>query len=153
MERYTQLAQELMETLDKRKKGPPNEHVNKAIRGEMAVMRLLMTENKPMTAGDLSKALSMSTPRVAAVLGSLEKKGMLLRSADKSDKRRVLATLTEHGRAFCEEKRNHVLSDMAGMLKNLGEQDAADFVRIIKRIHETMPDHPPVCEKGELNES
>lgn len=140
MDRYEMLACELMQALDQHKKGPPHEEVSQTMRGEMAVLRLLMTQGEPMTAGELSRTLSMTTSRIAAVLGSLEKKGMLLRMADEADRRRVLAVLTKKGKAFCQARRDHAKRDITAMLTRLGEEDAVHFVRIIKRIHEIMPD-------------
>ena len=142
MDRYEMLACELMQALDRHRKAPPHEEVSATMRGEMAVMRLLMTEGVPMTAGELSRTLSMTTSRIAAVLGSLEKKGMLLRMPDETDKRRVLAVLTEKGKAFCQARRDHAKKDITAMLTRLGEEDAVHFVRIMKRIHEIMPDGP-----------
>lgn len=144
MDRYDMLAEELMQSMDRHKKGPPHEEVSAAMRGEMAVMRLLMTEGKPMTAGELSRSLSMTTSRIAAVLGSLEKKGMLVRTADDADRRRVLAALTNEGKNLCQKRRAHAKRHMTDMLASLGEEDAMHFVRIMKRIHEIMP----VCPSG-----
>lgn len=153
MNEYEALALELMQALDQRKKGPPHEQVSQTMRGEMAVLRLLMRQGQPMTAGDLSRTLSMTTSRIAAVLGALEKKGMLVRTTDEADKRRVLAVLTESGKTFCEKRREHARRDMTAMLTRLGEEDAAHFVRIMKRIHEILPDDPPSCNEDQKEES
>lgn len=148
MNRYEMLACELMQALDQHKKGPPHEEVSATMRGEMAVLRLLMTEGQPMTAGELSRTLNMTTSRIAAVLGSLEKKGMLVRTADEMDRRRVLAVLTEEGKAVCQKRREHARQDITALLTRLGEEDAVHFVRIVKRIHEIMPDGPSGCRKN-----
>ena len=59
-----------------------------------------------MTAGELSSRLSMTTSRVAAVLGILEKKGLLERENDAVDRRRVLVSLTQAGEALCEKAKS-----------------------------------------------
>ena len=105
MQYYEALAQEMMSALDQTIKSPPQEEISAAMRGEMAVLRLLRRAEKPLPAGEISRALSMTTSRIAAVLGSLEKKEMILRQADKADKRRVLVTLTDKGDAFCLKRR------------------------------------------------
>ena len=82
----------------------------------------------------------MTTSRIAAVLGSLEKKGMILRQADASDKRRVQVVLTNAGSAFCLQRKEKVLQDMTHLLEQLGHEDAHHFVRIMERIlHFTPP--------------
>lgn len=147
MNSYEALALELMDSLDKKKKGPPNEEISATMRGEMAVLRLLDHAQQPMAAGEISKTLSMTTSRIAAVLGSLEKKAMILRHTDALDKRRVLVTLTHQGSAFCQARKKEALCHMTALLAHLGEEDAAHFVRIMKRIHEFMPEKPACMHK------
>ena len=143
MNEYEALARELMHSFDTRKKAPPHEEISQTMRGEMAVLRLLAQEHMPMTAGELSKTLHMTTSRIAAVLGSLEKKEMILRQSDADDKRRVQVVLTNKGGAFCQQKRLQVLTDMTHLLTQLGSEDAHHFVRIMKRIHQFTPPSPP----------
>lgn len=86
----------------------------------MAVMRLLHNgTKKKMTAGELSSRLSMTTSRVAAVLGSLEKKGLLERENDAVDRRRVLVSLTQAGEALCEKRKAHFKSKIALLLSGM----------------------------------
>lgn len=143
MDLYARLAEELIEALDRKKKGPPHEDVSTAMRGELAVLRLLMDEGRVLTAGDISRLLQMTTSRIAAVLGSLQKKGLIVRSTDAEDKRRVLVTLTQKGMTLCRKRKQHVVSDMSYMLSYLGENDAKEFVRLMKRVHDIIP--PPSC--------
>ena len=150
---YAALAEELMRSLDQKIKSPPQEEISAAMRGEMAVLRLLRREEKPMPAGEISRALAMTTSRIAAVLGSLEKKGMILRQADAADKRRVLVTLTQKGGAFCQTRRQEVIAHMTEMLQYLGEEDAAHFVRIMKRTHAFMQARPPFEQQHREEES
>lgn len=139
---YITLAEELMEALDRKKKGPPHEDVNAAMRGELAVLRLLEDENRALTAGEISRLLQMTTSRIAAVLGTLEKKGLVVRTSDAEDKRRVLVTLTQKGLDLGRKKKKRVIDDMSYMLSRLGEQDATEFVRLMKRVHDILPPPP-----------
>ena len=59
MERYEKLAKELFSVLDHKHKGPPHEEMGAAVRGEMAVLRLLSIKARSMTAGDLSRLVHM----------------------------------------------------------------------------------------------
>ena len=153
MNEYEALAKELMLSIQQHRKAPPHEQISAAMRGEMAVLRLLEREGVPMTAGDISRRLGMTTPRIAAVLGALEKKGMVLRQIDEHDKRRVLVSLTDKGCKFCQQKKELVLKEMTRMLEKLGSEDAAHFVRITKRIHELVPASPPGMNDPDKEES
>ena len=151
MEYYQELAREMLHALDQKSKSPPAKEIGAAVRGEMAVLRLLKNAGEAMTAGEVSRMLGMTTSRIAAVLGSLEKKGLILRRADARDKRRVLVELTQEGSAQCERRRQEALEHMTQMLAYLGKEDAAHFVRIMKRTHEFIMTQPSFgCEnRGE----
>ena len=151
MELYTSLAKELLQAFDRKKKGPPHEGVSASMRGEMAVMRMLSEEGMPVTAGHISKTLCMTTSRIAAVLGSLQKKELIERICDEKDKRRVLVTLTEKGLSLCKARKQRVISDMSYMLSQLGEEDAKQFVHLMKRIHDIMPPPLPMDETDMIN--
>lgn len=130
-DRYERLAQELFARMQKQMPPPPNEHVSAVMRGEMAVIRRLSDEAEPISAGDISRDLHMSTPRIAAVLNSLQKKELIRRSADLADRRRVLVSLTERGKQAHEEKKNHIVENLHRLLEAMGETDAQEFVRLV----------------------
>ena len=131
------LTEEMTRLLDEHPRGARENRFSASLCGEMAVMRLLHNgTKKKMTAGELSSRLSMTTSRVAAVLGSLEKKGLLERENDAVDRRRVL----------CEKRKAHFKSKIALLLSMLGD-DAPEFVRLLGRMFEiTSSDAFRQCE-------
>lgn len=135
---YAALAQELFEIMDPQKRRPPNEEMDKVMRGEMAVMRLIEKEARDLSAGEISKMLHMTTSRIAAVLSSLEKKELVTRCADPKDGRRVMVMITAAGRAFCAQKHEEVRCHMERMLRQMGETDAKEYVRLTRRMLELM---------------
>lgn len=135
---YADLADELFRIMDPEKHRPPHQEMSMMMQGELAVMRLLDAAQGCLLAGDVSRKLNMTTSRIAAVLGSLEKKGLILRAADPADKRRVAVQITDEGRALNRRKREEVLSHMQQMLRRLGEQDAREYVRLTRRVFELM---------------
>lgn len=143
MDQYEALAKELIAAIDRDGRQPPHDQVSASLRGEMAVIRLLAKQDGQMTAGDISRVLHMTTSRIAAVLGSLQKKGMIDRYADPEDRRRVLVELTLMGKDFSKERERCLYMDMTRMLHALGEEDAAHLVRIVKRLTEIALPHPP----------
>lgn len=139
MERYEALAREFFEALDASSCVPPNDRVSETMRGEAAVMRLLMREGRSLTPGEIGKLLGMTSSRIAAVMNALERKGFVLREGDAQDRRRVRVTLTQQGRAFCQKKQRCAVGDLSMLLSQLGEEDAALFVRLSRRVMEMMP--------------
>lgn len=149
---YELLAGELIEAFDRKKKELPHEEVSAAMRGEMAVLRLLEDEARALTAGEISRLLRMTTSRIAAVLGALEKKALIVRSPDERDKRRIRVILTQKGQVLCRTKRQKVACDVSFALSQLGEHDAREFVRLMKRVHDLMPPPSGLCSETEEHE-
>ena len=130
------LTKEMARLLDEHPRAARDNRFSAIMCGEMAVMRLLHSgANQKMTAGELSSRLGMTTSRVAAVLGSLEKKGLLERENDEVDRRRVLVSLTQAGDALCEKRRQHFMKKISMLLSMLGD-DAPEFVRLLGRVFE-----------------
>ena len=130
-----ELTEELVRLLDEYPREARDNRFSSTLRGEMAVMRLLHNSRQKMTAGELSSRLDMTTSRIAAVLGSLEKKGLLERENDAVDRRCVLVSLTQAGEALCEKRKAHFKSKIALLLSMLGD-DAPEFVRLLGRMFE-----------------
>ena len=130
----TELTEELVRLLDEHPREARDNRFSSTLCGEM-VMRLLHNSRQKMTAGELSSRLDMTTSRIAAVLGSLQKKGLLERESDEKDRRRVLVSLTEAGERLCEKRKRHFMNKISQMLSMLGE-DAPTFVHLLGRVFE-----------------
>lgn len=138
MDLYEQLAEEMLSAMEEKRRVPPKDQVSNVMKGEMAVLRLLRNMQRHMSAGEISRELGMKTSRIAAVLNSLERKKMVCREDDPSDGRRVNVALTLEGERFCEERKRCAHRDMARMLEFLGEADAREFIRIMRRVNSAM---------------
>ena len=123
-----------------------------AMRGELAVLRLLSEEERALTAGEISRLLRMTTSRIAAVLGALEKKGLIVRSADERDKRRVLVTPTERGLSLGRRKKQNLINAISYTFEQIGERDAREFVRLMKRVYDILPPPPPMTLDDEQDD-
>ena len=129
------LTEEMVRLLDDHPRAARDNRFSSTMCGEMAVMRLLHNSQAKMTAGEISSKLDMTTSRIAAVLGSLQKKGLLERESDEEDRRRVLVSLTEAGGTLCEKRRQHFMSKISLLLSMLGD-DAPTFVHLLGRVFE-----------------
>ena len=147
MTNYSALAQELLHALDTAGPRPPHEDISQTQRGEMAVLRLLAREQRLMLAGEISRSLSMTTSRIAAVLNSLEKKDMITRCADPADRRRVVVALTARGEDFCRARRRDAERDFTHLLERLGEDDARQFVHLLGRVFAILGEDRGACRR------
>lgn len=133
---YTQLAIQL---IDMRAAAPQikiERTMAHAARGEVLALNYLAASGNQAYPKDMSRALMLTTARVAAMLKSLEGQGMVTRTPDPADSRQVIVTLTEKGVTMVEERRGGMVRSVAKMLEALGEEDAKAYVRIQAKLIE-----------------
>jgi DNA-binding MarR family transcriptional regulator len=110
--------------------------------GEMFILSVVVSaESGTVSPGWISATCGVTTARVSAALKMLEDKGWIIRETEKSDRRRTLVTVTGAGReAFRshDEERRMMLEHL---LRDLGENDAREYVRIVGRVAEITRRH------------
>lgn len=130
---YQELAKELFHIIRKNRR-PSLDEPMKYSRGEMGILHYLHLTKEGVSSGELSETFYISTGRVASALKSLEKKGLVVRRTDSSDRRKVLVFLTDFGKEVVVEAHKHAIAMTEKMLRKLTEEDAKEFVRLTKII-------------------
>lgn len=137
---YRRLVEDLFECMHRSRRPPFPEEPEGITRGELGILMFLTHRRDGVSAGELSRWLWITTGRVASALKSLERKRFIERRRDATDRRRVLVHVTEAGRSFALDRHEKAKRGMERLLRRLGERDAQEFVRILKRIHEMEPE-------------
>lgn len=129
------------------------EDMNRVNKGELFVLHFLALRDTAVLPSELSAALQASTARISALLGALEKKGQIQRDIDKSNRRNILVTITEAGRIRAETEMKEMQRRITRIFMDMGEEDTAEFIRLIKRFSELAQKHMP-CQRdeGEIKE-
>jgi DNA-binding MarR family transcriptional regulator len=86
------------------------------------------------TAGDLAKAAELSPASVSAMLDHLERDGIVERTRSESDRRVVVVSLTEAGRALLAEKRERWRARGREALADVPESDLLAAADVIRRM-------------------
>lgn len=133
----SQLIEELMQTFVAA--GPrPLSHLNENFgKGEKALIFVLEKNGGTATPGELSDLLQVGSGRIGNALKDLEAKGFVKREDAPEDRRRTLVSLTEKGKAFAEEKHAAFRGYVAALVNMLGEEDARELLRIVRKINES----------------
>ena len=105
-------------------------------KGELFILKYLCDKNTAVIPSEISKAMKTSTARISAALGSLEKKGQIHREIDTSNRRNILVTITDEGRERSRSDIQMIREHMFLILTEMGEQDAVEYVRLLKRFLE-----------------
>ena len=77
-----------------------------------------------------------SSARTAIALRNLEQKGYIEREIDKTDRRKILVSITDEGRKVACEEREEAIGRMNLIVEELGADDSREFIRIAERIVE-----------------
>ncbi|MGI5979037.1 MAG: MarR family winged helix-turn-helix transcriptional regulator [Oscillospiraceae bacterium] len=111
-------------------------NISEVSRGELPVLLYLVEEKDGACAGEISENFGVNTSRVASILNSLCKKGYVVRVPHPTDRRKIQVFVTEKGRSFATERRSEAVRHLSELLRLLGEEDALEHVRIMKRVAE-----------------
>jgi len=133
---YSQLADEYLEQMHIFRKFKPQQKISESMHGEAFTLHHIAKSAEQMIPSDISSAMGISSSRIAATLNSLESKGYITRQIDTSDRRRILVTLTEKGREQEEAHRRQLSETIEKMLRQLGEHDAIEYIRITRKMAE-----------------
>lgn len=132
---YEMLAGELLNIKSKLLQVPADQKLSKMMRGELFALNYLNSKGTAVHPKELSEQLSVSTARIARLLNHMEEKKLIFRQPDPEDSRQILIHLTDEGRKKIELHRREVILQLAGMLEELGPDDAKGYIRILERIY------------------
>ena len=129
------MASELLDSLSQLFRGPMRE-VRGLSGGETGMLGYLLMQGGTSAPTEISQFFHITTARVTNALNSLEKKGLVRREPVPEDRRRVTVSITAAGRAAMQERIDEIMADTARLLDALGERDAEEFLRLMKRVIE-----------------
>ena len=135
------LARQLMVAFAKMRKNHVIYHsVADTKRSAMAIYAVLHAHKDEggLMITEISKRLNLPPSAITPVINDLEEKGFIVRKNSPSDRRIVLAQLTEQGLAFFEKKQEKFYQMAVALCKHLGEQDTREFIRIFTKASEFM---------------
>lgn len=131
---YYALAEELVRARAGMSRLKLERQMSRMMRGEFLLLNYLLTHNNRAYPKELSKAMMVSTARIAALLKHVERHRWITRTPDAQDNRQVIVTLTEEGLRVAQKHCAEMMDHVAQMLEMLGPEDAREYVRIQKKL-------------------
>jgi MarR family transcriptional regulator, organic hydroperoxide resistance regulator len=86
------------------------------------------------TAGEIAETARLSPASVTAMLDELERDGIVTRVRSDTDRRRVLVTLTEQGKAVLKKRRRIWLKRWDKAMADVPERDLDAAAEVLRRI-------------------
>ena len=82
--------------------------------------------------------LAVTKASVSQMLSSLEKRGLLVRKIDPTNRRNLIVTLTSEGIERLRQKEFQVERRLRELLAELGETDARQFITLINKMNTVL---------------
>ncbi|GAA4653265.1 transcriptional regulator [Anaerocolumna aminovalerica] len=136
---YMELAKQFLHNSYQFRKRGHQKKIDETMQGEAFAILYILRQGDIVLPSEISNEMNISSARVAAMLNSLENKGLVTRQIDKSDRRKILVELTQEGKELAEKHNQMVVNNTARMLELLGEHDAKELVRIMGKLAMLAP--------------
>lgn len=105
-----------------------------ASRGELCLLMHLKRQSDLVLPSELSEVMSVSTARITRLLNTLEDRGLIQRSMDLSDRRKIVVKLTEAGERYLKEVYKRTHRRASAVIDALGAEETETFIRIAEKI-------------------
>jgi len=99
-----------------------------------ALMALARGDDEAVTAGALAREADLNPATVTALLDSLEERGIATRRRAEDDRRRVVVSLTEHGRAVLDEATARWQARLDEALADVSADELRAAARVLRRL-------------------
>ncbi|QAT42781.1 MarR family winged helix-turn-helix transcriptional regulator [Aminipila luticellarii] len=136
---YVELAEQFLQKSHQLQTYTHHKKIDGIMRGEAFVIIYISESGGKVLPSEISREMNISSARIATALNSLEKKGLITRQIDVSDRRKILVDLTADGKSLAIEHKQMALVAATHTMELLGETDAKEFIRIISKIIDLMP--------------
>ena len=104
---------------------------------QFLVMDTLWNEGA-LTQQNIAYIIQKDKTSVTQFIDNLEKKGLVVRSVDKGDRRVNNIVVTEKGLAMCDSTKEIAINAMNDILSGVSEEDLTTFIFVLRKASETI---------------
>ncbi|MEG1503352.1 MAG: MarR family transcriptional regulator [Enterococcus sp.] len=124
---------ELMQMMLKNRHGAFSK-IEKSSKGASIVIKVLDRLGEPTNPKYLADTSNLSTARIAAVLNNLEKRGLVIRTMDPDDRRRINVSLTEAGKKAAKSEKQEMRAKIIQVFELMGEEDTKKYLELTAKF-------------------
>ena len=131
-------AQEFLKKMRSCRPQPFYSRLDESQRGVGFVLCYLSEAKDEVIAGDLARELNVSTARIAALLKTMEKNGLIERHHAKADARQTVVEITPAGTEYSDKIKEQIFKKAELLLEKVGKEDMNEFIRISLKIKKAL---------------
>lgn len=102
------------------------------------MLKYLYNAETPVSAGEISRFMNVSTARVSVLLKKLREKDFIICENSSEDARRLIISLSEKGRAECCKRKERMIEIFSHIIERIGRERMEEFISISAEIRETI---------------
>lgn len=106
--------------------------------GISCMLKYLSDTDEPVSAGEISRFMSVSTARVSVLLKKMQEKNFIVRENSSVDARRLMISLSDEGRAECLKRREEMIELFSRIIDEVGRERMEEFISISHQIKGVM---------------
>ena len=110
------------------------EKLKLSLKGENMLMSILNSLGGQGTVAEINQYFDFTPARLSAIVKTLEAKGLVQKVQNKKDRRSFTIVLTSEGVMHYMRYRERAIANAMFLVEYLGEEDVAEFLRIVKNI-------------------
>lgn len=106
--------------------------------GISCMLKYLEEVGRPVSAGEISGHMHVSTARVSVLLRKMSDRNFIIRENSSKDARRLMISLSGQGRAECLRRREEMVDIFGRIIDRIGEERMEEFISIANDIKTVM---------------
>ncbi len=119
------------------------EEISKQRIGYMAVLMFLSEVKKEVNSVDISKALEISSARMAVLLKKLEQKNLIQKKHSKIDARAIIIEITNEGEKIVAEAKDNLFNVTQKLIDEIGLDELKNVFENLNKINTILHENRP----------
>ncbi len=141
------MAEMLFQQIKEGTSTPISELLDEFNCGEIGVLSTLAFDQNPVTAGELSEKLNVTTARIARILNSLESKQYIRRKNDRTDRRKTFVTITKKGKELADSTKKEIMDKIIQVIQEVGYDEIQTYISIVLKIRSVLNNQDTISKR------
>lgn len=141
------MAEMLFQQIKEGTSTPISEMLDEFNCGEIGVLSTLAFDQSPVTAGELSEKLNVTTARIARILNSLESKQYIRRKNDRTDRRKIFVTITKKGKELADSTKKEIMDKIVQVIQEVGYDEIQTYISIVLKIRSVLNNQDTISKR------
>lgn len=106
--------------------------------GTGCMMKYLYDAERPVSAGEISRFMNVSTARVSVLIKKMREKNFITCENSSEDARRLIISLSEAGGAECYKRQERMIEIFSSIIDRIGTEHMEEFILISDEIKKAV---------------